>query len=462
MAQTPFIRPAYADSFRCIGSACEDTCCQGWSVPIDKETYDKYRQLPPSPLRDLILESISECIPPPVAVPAETGAPENASFSNIRMTSSIQCPLLTADRLCRIHRQCGQSFLSAACAGFPRLVKVFEGAKETALALSCPEAARLVLLNPRLFDQAALRMPHQVPPPRPAILAIRQAAVDLLRNRTYPLWQRLFLLSVFSNRIDAIAPDALEKEASAFLRDFETTLAVGALRPALETLPADSGAQLDVVLRLAGMLLHRSTIGPRFVECVEAFTGGIGNGPGVTLESLAHNFDHAHHRYFAPFFARNPHILENYLVNNMIRTRFPFGQNAYLGQNANLGRDANLGQDANQDGPSPSPPAAGREVVRLVAQFTLIKGLLIGVAGFHREHFSAVHVVHTVQTASKHFEHHPEFLRMAQELLAESRMDGARGLAILLRNVAPGAAGPEPRPASPAIHAPGAPGGRLA
>jgi len=53
-----------------------------------------------------------------------------------------------------------------------------------------------------------------------------------------------------------------------------------------------------------------------------------------------------------------------------------------------------------------------------------MKGLLIGVAGFHREHFSASHVVHTVQAASKHFEHHPEFLTMAHALLVEKRMDG--------------------------------------
>jgi hypothetical protein len=75
-----------------------------------------------------------------------------------------------------------------------------------------------------------------------------------------------------------------------------------------------------------------------------------------------------------------------------------------------------------------------RESALLVAQFALIRGLLIGVAGHHRAAFSEQHVVLTVQAASKHFEHHPKFLTLARELLVESRMDGARGLAILLRN----------------------------
>jgi hypothetical protein len=55
-----------------------------------------------------------------------------------------------------------------------------------------------------------------------------------------------------------------------------------------------------------------------------------------------------------------------------------------------------------------------------------------------------------VQAASKHFEHHPEFLNMAHVLLVESGLDGARGLAILLRNAAPTA----PSPASPEKYAP--------
>jgi len=75
---------------------------------------------------------------------------------------------------------------------------------------------------------------------------------------------------------------------------------------------------------------------------------------------------------------------------------------------------------------------------------------MIGVAGFHRERFSTEHIVHTVQAASKHFDHHPEFLGRAHALLVESRMDGARGLAILLRNPGPSAA----VPVTSAIHVP--------
>jgi lysine-N-methylase len=180
----------------------------------------------------------------------------------------------------------------------------------------------------------------------------------------------------------------------------------------METLPADSTLQLDMVLRLAGMALKDSRVHPRFIQCVEAFKVGIGNGPGATLESLTSHYTEVHDQFYAPFFDRHPYILENYLINLIVRSQFPLRQGM-------------------QPGASPS---MAREYALLTAQFALMKGLLIGVAGCHGEAFSTDHVVHTVQSASRHFEHHPDFLSQAHTLLVESQMDGARGLAILLRN----------------------------
>ena len=90
------------------------------------------------------------------------------------------------------------------------------------------------------------------------------------------------------------------------------------------------------------------------------------------------------------------------------------------------------------------------EFALLAAQFVLMRGLLIGVAGFHAEAFSAGHVVDTVQAATKHFEHHPEFLKLAHALLVERGMDGARGLAILLRDAEAPAGADGASPAVPA------------
>ncbi len=430
------IRASYAESFRCIGSDCEDTCCQGWNVLIDQTAFEKYKSLPVGNLHALIDASV---------LPIPEGATPTA-FAKIQMNGENQCPLLTADRLCSIHSELGEEYLSHACATYPKIVQSIGGVRETALTLSCPEAARIVLLNPKLLTQRQFASKDFSDEATEAVSAdgtstflpwsrsIRQAVLNLVANRAYPLWQRLFLLGVFCRRLDSIAKGEIDRSVPAFLKDFEASVAANSLRTAMEALPVDDASQLDVVLRLAGMLLRRSNVRPRFVECVQAFTTGIGNGPGATLESLTSHFVQAHNRYFAPFIERQPHILENYLVNTIIRTRFPFGREG--AQSLSM----------------------AKEYAILTAQFALTKGFLIGVSGFHREAFSVDHVVHTVQATSKHFEHHPEFLDLAYQLLVESQMEGARGLAILLRNDQPETS----KPAVPELHVPGPQPGPIA
>jgi lysine-N-methylase len=441
-------RPTYAERFRCIGSACEDTCCQGWSVPVDRAAWDKYQSLPESPLRVLIAASLVASDADAVTGCKATGAAANpAVFATIRMNGENQCPMLSEDHLCRIQSEVGESLLSYTCATYPRIVASVDGVVETSLALSCPEAARIVLLTPDLLSSApephnrtqAGRNPQQDDSSQPWFLAIREVALAVVRNRAYPLWQRMFLLGVFCRRLDSIIKGELQRSVPLFLADFEAAVASGALRASMETLPVDRKAQLDVVLRLAGLMLHKSNVRPRFVECIQAFTAGIGNGPGATLDSLGAHYVFAHDRYYAPFFSLHPHILENYLANIILRRQFPFGKE---GMRAGVVVEMT------------------REFAMLAAQFALMRGLLIGVAGRHGPAFSTAHVVHTVQAASKHFDHHPEFLQMACALLVENRMVDARGLAILLRSAEALAGGDAARPAAPEISAPGREGER--
>ena len=34
--------PRYFEEFKCIGGKCEDSCCIGWNIDIDKITFKKY------------------------------------------------------------------------------------------------------------------------------------------------------------------------------------------------------------------------------------------------------------------------------------------------------------------------------------------------------------------------------------------------------------------------------------
>lgn len=417
MHQVGLIRPQYAESFHCIGSSCEDTCCEGWGVPVQREDFERFLTLPDGALRTKVLAAVE--IAPKNGEQAE-GFGKNP-FARLVMNQSNRCPLLTPDKLCRVHAECGSEYLAHTCATYPRIVRTCGGLEERALALSCPEAARHVLLNPKLEVFSAGHSEARRNRPRHGELPahfwlIRETMVALVRNRAYPLWKRLFLMGVLCRRLDEIAAGLIDRDVPVFLADFQATVDSGILNAAMEAEPLDRKAQLDAVLRLAGLMLTRSNVRPRFVECIQAFAQGIGNGPSATLDTLTECYTEAHDQYFSPFFEHRQHILENWLLNTIFRTGFPYGTEG-IGEGGAV--------------------SMAREFARLGAQFALIKGLLIGVAGCYRQQFSVEHVIHTVQAASKHFDHHPEFPKFAHELLTELGLDGARGLSVLLRNAEP-------------------------
>ncbi len=244
MPTPPPTHSAFPETFRCIGSACEDICCQGWNIPIDRATYEKYQNLPASPLSTLISATIPA---PPTQTSEETGGAWN--FAQIRIAPNSYCPLLNSERLCSIHAELGHDMLSYSCATYPRIVHEIGGMKDTALALSCPEAARLVLLSPNL-PASGSRGVREHPDGNadalpPSFLAIRGSVLDLIRMRSYPLWQRMFLLGLLCRRLDSIARGELNRSVLEFLGAFKRVVATGSLRPAMATLPEDRSAQLQ-------------------------------------------------------------------------------------------------------------------------------------------------------------------------------------------------------------------------
>ncbi len=420
MPTTAMIQPDYAGHFQCIGSACEDTCCAHWNVYFDEATCRKYEGLEEGPLKALIQIKV---VPEPLNSDGSAGK----HFAKLNMQEDGFCPFLSAEKLCAIQGELGSEYLSVTCATYPRIAHRIDGLAERSLSLSCPEAARLVLLTPELLALGAERKymfqwedvePTDGVTPRAVTMIgyfwpIRAFVLALLSDRAYALWQRVFLVGVFTRRLEALARGELGSGFLVLMQDFGQAVDSGLLRESMEAMPADLALQLDLVLRLAGLRLPRVQVTPRFIQLLEVFAQGIGNGPGATMESLIGQYKEAHDRYFEPFFRARPHILENLLVNTVFRTLFPF---------------------AHRPGEAEAVPEMGREFALLATQFALMKGLLIGVAGFYGEAFAEEHVVWAVQATSKHFEHHPRFLGETHALLVASGLDNMRGLTMLIRN----------------------------
>jgi lysine-N-methylase len=413
LRKAKIIRPRYAEQFRCIAGDCEDSCCVGWTVPIDKQTFDKYQLIPAGALRDSIDSNV-------VLSPRNADGSEPAEYAFMQMPPSKKCPMHNADNLCQIQLEQGEGYLSQICSTFPRRTHTIDKFEETTLTLSCPEAARIVLTNTRLLgDLDKLHRarswddkPGSHTAPISYFWPIREFTVTLLQNREYALWQRLFLLGTFSRRLEAVFQQGAQGNFSALETGFSQAIAKGTLRESMESMPVNNALQLDLVLGLAKQRLGDGNLNPRLAECLNDFLAGIGHET-LGFEKQCEAYAAAYKNFYEPFFLKFPGTLENLLLNMVLRSVFPFGIGIFAKQKA-------------------IEPA--RQYALLVTEFALIKGLLIGVAGSRKQAFCLDDVVRTVQLVTKHFEHSEHFVGVCLKQLASKGLDNPYGLTMLLRN----------------------------
>ena len=39
-----YVKPYYYNDFKCIADKCKFTCCSGWDINVDNDTYDKWKK----------------------------------------------------------------------------------------------------------------------------------------------------------------------------------------------------------------------------------------------------------------------------------------------------------------------------------------------------------------------------------------------------------------------------------
>lgn len=120
------ITPRYYREFRCLASACPDSCCKEWDVAVDAASAARYRALP-GELGDALRSALAE----------EDG-------ETVMRQTNGRCPMWRQDGLCRIQARLGEEALCRVCRDFPRLRHDYGDFVELGLEMSCPEAARLI------------------------------------------------------------------------------------------------------------------------------------------------------------------------------------------------------------------------------------------------------------------------------------------------------------------------------
>lgn len=129
------------DDFKCTADKCKFTCCEGWDIDIDNDTYEKWKNH----------KEDSEYLLNNVKIKNVNG--ENGYFINKETFES--CLFLDCKGLCNIVKNKGEEYLSKTCSIFPRISNDFEEMKEFSLSCSCPEVIEILdnMDSKSLIDQ---------------------------------------------------------------------------------------------------------------------------------------------------------------------------------------------------------------------------------------------------------------------------------------------------------------------
>jgi lysine-N-methylase len=405
--------PDYYEKFHCIAADCEDSCCSGWwKVSVDEVTYQGYEQCQQPELAPLFKVAISRN-----AAPAD----EN-DYGLMQMKLDGSCHFLQADKQCAIHQQMGAKALSDTCRLYPRYLNRFGAQRENSLGISCPEAARLVLLNDQPMSFKLIEADSDIDGkaftsyqfPRTSngddaqigvLNDFRAVIIAILQCRSLSIGARMMLLGFMLEDADKIISSASFSNADELLPTLQGYVGMLDNPARIEAQFEQVEPRLACKLVLVDSLIQQSLAGiasTRFRECLNAAAEGL-SATDLTSEARQANYAKSHADYFQPFFKEKAYIFENYLVNQVFTRLFPFTRDQYL----NLYRE-------------------------LVGNLALIEVLLVGIAAKNRG-LSDAQVVQLFQTFARHSNHNRGYLEQMIEVLQVDSQDSFVTVMWLLR-----------------------------
>lgn len=187
------LKPYYYDEFTCVGGNCIDTCCAGWNITIDDDTYEKYLQVS-GEFGDKLKQSILD---------------KEKGEKQFVLNEDANCPFLNKNLLCDIYINIGEDKLCKTCKTYPRTGYICGDIIEQDLSLSCPEIAKIMVTNrnstefcfgeDKEDEENVINIDNEEL--FNALIDGRCLSVDIMQFKEIPLWKRMFLCLTIADKI---------------------------------------------------------------------------------------------------------------------------------------------------------------------------------------------------------------------------------------------------------------------
>lgn len=319
------ISPSYMEEFQCIGGKCEDNCCIGWDIDIDKETFKKYHKITDENMRKICQKSVQNNL---------NYTNKDLDYGKIKLNKDNRCPLLDENNFCTVHSKLGEDYLSSVCTQFPRVLNKIDDFYEISLDTSCPESARIVLGNPEkikfketkdsinkytlagILDTKSSEFNGT---PIKYFKEIRDFSISIIQNRNLKFSTRLYVLGDFLDKLEDTETSKIKQFISKYdvnavaksyrREDMNYVLQVSFFKDIIELLDIQNSNDSNKLKDYTSMLLkgynieHNENIILNKEKYINAFT-----------------------KYTEEYIEKYSYIFENYIVNFMYSNLFPFSE----------------------------------------------------------------------------------------------------------------------------------------
>ncbi|MCM3208585.1 flagellin lysine-N-methylase [Paenibacillus illinoisensis] len=409
--QKETLMPTYMKKFSCIGSACEDSCCVGWRVTLDKKTFKNYKNLKHPVLSKQLHNSMKR-------IKNETSS--DSQYAYFVMDDKKRCPMLQESGLCGIQATVGEQMLSSTCTTYPRVINRVDNIYEMSAKLSCPEIARLALLNPDgiefehtesdmnsawgLRDDFLNSSKHENG--ENFFWDLRVFAIEIIQNRSLYLSDRMIFLGIFINKVQSLVANKEYDKINSIIEEYKIKLYNPEFVTSLSKIHSNPELQLRLVVELIQKRNDSGGEVPRYIECyVDMYKGfGIQQEDTFDLEELKIMYQKNYNNYYVQFMDNYGFVLENYLVNYVFESLFPNVKNKDI----------------------------FKQFTRMSVLYSMLRIHLVGVAGYY-EGLSEEMMVKVIQSFARVVEHNMSYLSSITDLLQKNGLDTLAHVVSLLK-----------------------------
>lgn len=396
MSKIDLKSPKYLKEFKCIGGECEDSCCAGWDIDIDKISFKRYFKVKNDEMKKMFQKNIHNNV---------YCTSDDVDYGRVKLKKGKRCAFLDDNNLCMIYSNLGEDYLSNVCTCYPRVMNIVDNNYEMSLDVACPEAARILLAKKSgiNFEVSNINLGKHIVSgyidtkskdvknhPLKYFNEMRKKSLEIIQNRKYTIDQRLFILGDFLEGLQ----EKFEynfNEASEYINKYN-----------MDIRSKDYNKnEMNYMLQIAFFndMLEKLDVfneveSPFFVEDTKKVIEGLKLESKMPIMENKDFYIYAFKNYEENNIKENSYIFENYLANFMYGNLFPFTESEYI-----------------FDG-----------FMMLLFRYSFIRFYLVG-KYLNNKKETEEEIISSIQVFAKTIEHHKNFLEDVLSYLKENEFD---------------------------------------